>query len=506
VRRSAARALGRRRDASAVSSLRRALSDSDGSVRQEAWASLGRLAKSLGKDGEGLALQEGRRALEHAVRSGMLEEQIVARTTLAALGESEQRAAVRKLAESSDVQARELVAQHAKSDPELLRKLLGDRVFAVRFAAAQRLAEQGDRSALDVLREGLAKTGSEGLRSYLLLRRLGETVAAPQEPRVILSRGSVEDRIQLVRLAASLPEDAAAATLAQAARDRDLGVRRAVVETAEVLALGESRAAAREALSILASDGSRSLRARAAMLLSSLPVESAPDKETADGPEGGSHVGATKTDGGADAGTPEAQAAVDGGTASAHPADAAEPGEGEDQGRSGEALAEDGAAASAASDRKLKAAEGYLQSGEQAAARADYKRAIKLLSRAAGSCSRSQHSARSQGCARVIYEAAYRMGSIYGAQSRWADAATEYERARQLQSRGVLSAHSQDIARALGELKGKLGSVLVLSDHNGRCRKRVQWLPPGRHMVKIGKETRLVMVSVGQQTEVGQCP
>jgi hypothetical protein len=98
------------------------------------------------------------------------------------------------------------------------------------------------------------------------------------------------------------------------------------------------------------------------------------------------------------------------------------------------------------------------------------------------------------------------MGSIYAAQSRWADAATEYERARQLQGRGPLSAHSQEIARALLDLRSKLGSVLVRGDQKGHCRKRVQWLPPGRHMVKIGKQTQLVLVRAGQQTEVGQCP
>ena len=106
----------------------------------------------------------------------------------------------------------------------------------------------------------------------------------------------------------------------------------------------------------------------------------------------------------------------------------------------------------------------------------------------------------------TVYEATYRMAAILKSQSRWADAANEYDKARQLQGRAGISTYSDEIARALAELKTRLGSVQILTEHKGRCRKRTQWLPPGRHMVKLGKETRLVVVSVGQHSEVGQCP
>jgi len=501
VRRSVVRALGRRRDISAISSLRQALADPEVSVRQEAWASLGRLAKSLGKEGQSLALKEGRRALEQETRNRTEEEQVIARTTLLGVGDAEQRAAVRKLADSSDARTRELVGEYGKSDPELLRKLLNDRVFAVRFAAAQRLAEQGDKSSAAVLREGLGKTGIDGVRSYLLLRRLGELVAAPADPRVVLSRGSVDERIQLVRSLASLPDDLVRSTLLQAARDRELGVRRAVVDVAETLLAGDSREAARAALSLLASDSSRGLRARAAMLLSSLPPEfEAPQSARSASADAASTTSERSTD---DAGTTGRDEPTDGGT----PAPADVPDETNAPGSESETSSPADSAAQATNDRVLKAAESSLQAGQEAAERQDYKRAIKHLARAATSCSKSKGAkARSEGCSRVMYEAAYSMGRIYGAQGRFADAATEYERARALQSRTRQAAHGQDLARALSELKSKLGTVLVASEHKGRCRKRVQWLPPGRHMVKIGRETRLVTVSAGQQSEVGQCP
>ena len=148
-----------------------------------------------------------------------------------------------------------------------------------------------------------------------------------------------------------------------------------------------------------------------------------------------------------------------------------------------------------------------MQSGIQAAERSDLKRAVKLLSRAAGSCSRIRGAvSRGSACSRVVYEAAYRMAVILKSQNRLADAASEYDKARQLQGRAGQSTHSDEIARALADLKTKLGSVLIVTEHKGRCRKRLQWLPPGRHMVKLGKETRLVVVTAGQHSELGQCP
>ena len=142
------------------------LGDSDASVRQEAWGSPGRFRKNLTGDERRAIIADGQRSLSKAVESGNVEEQVIARSALATLGDSEQRTGLRKLAESSDTDTRRAVAEHSKDDQELLRRLLRDREFSVRFAAAQRLAEAGEPQAAAVLREGLARGGSDGLTSY----------------------------------------------------------------------------------------------------------------------------------------------------------------------------------------------------------------------------------------------------------------------------------------------------------------------------------------------------
>ncbi|HNN95007.1 MAG TPA: HEAT repeat domain-containing protein, partial [Pseudomonadota bacterium] len=198
VRRNAARALGRRRDTRGIASLQQALKDSDASVRQEAWGSLGRLAKNLTGDERRAIIADGQRSLSKAVENGTVEEQVIARSALATLGDSEQRAGLRKLAESGDANTRRAVAEHSKEDQELLRRLLRDREFSVRFAAAQRLAEAGEPQAAPVLREGLARGGSDGLTSYSLLRRLGQPATAPSDLGQRLAHGTQEERAQIV--------------------------------------------------------------------------------------------------------------------------------------------------------------------------------------------------------------------------------------------------------------------------------------------------------------------
>lgn len=495
VRRNAARALGRRRDPGAILALRQALKDTDASVRQEAWGSIGRLAKSLTGEERRSVISEGQRSLNIAVESGNVEEQVIARSTLAALGDSEQRAGIRKLAESSDSQTRAAVAGQAKEDPELLRRLLADREFAVRFAAAQRLAEQGDARAAGVLREGLDRGGSDGLLSYALLRRLGQPATAPSDLGQRLTRGTTEERMQIVRTASQLPAEAAQSTLLQAARDRDLSVRRAVLDVAEAMLSSDNQDAAEAALVLLGSDANRSIRARASMLLLSRPSK----PETGNG-SGANAVKRSKPSSGTNT-NPDAGAATANAPASPPPGDSA---------GSGPTAAEpDPVASDAATDeksaRKAKAAQALLESGSQAAARSDYKRAIKLLSRAASSCSRGRPGSGSA-CTRVVYEATFSIGEIYAQQGRLADAAAEYEKAKELQAKGGPSSHRDAISQALTSLKSKLGTVVILREQKGRCRKRVEWVPPGRHMLKVDGETRMVNVVAGQQTEVGQCP
>lgn len=493
VRRNVVRALGRRRDSGGLQSLRRALRDNDASVRQEAWSSLGRLAKNLTGDERRSVIAEGQQSLNQAVESGNVEEQVIARSTLATLGDSEQRAGIRKLAESADPRTRAAVAQQAKEDPELLRRLLADKEFMVRFAAARQLAAQGELRAVSVLREGLERGGSDALVSYALLRRLGQPATAPSDLAQRLATGTTEERLQIVRLASQLPLDTARSTLVQAARDRELAVRRAVLDVAEAMQSSDNREAAEAALVVLTGDSSRVIRARASMLLLGQTNRSAPATgNPASAPASRSDKPASAPP---DLGSPSTAGASPAATASSDPG--LKSGDGE--------AATNAPADDEKSARKAKAAEALLQSGGQAAARSDYKRAIKLLSRAASSCSRGRTPS-SGGCTRVVYEATFSIGEIYAQQGRLADAAAEYEKAKELQGKGGPSAHRDAINQALTSLKSKLGTVVIRREQKGRCRKRVEWVPPGRHMLKVDGETRMVNVVAGQQTEVGQCP
>ncbi len=499
VRRNAARALGRRRDSGAVATLRQALKDSDAGVRQEAWSSLGRLAKNLTGEERRSLIAEGQRSLGQAVDSGNVEEQVIARSTLAVLGDAEQRAGLRQLGDSSDPRTRRAVAEQSKEDPELLRRLLGDRDAGVRFAAAQRLAEQGDLQAVRTLREGLERGGSDGFVSYALLRRLGQTAAPPSDLEQRLARGTAEERVQIVRLASQLPLDAARSTLVQAARDRDLSVRRAVLDVAEAMLSGDSQDAAVAALTILGSDSSRSIRARASMLL----VSRSQKPGTAASAEASARPGSSASSGTASS-TPAASkpdASSGAAVAGASPPAAGSPGPSVETGGS-EAAEPAGDEKSA---RKAKAAAKLLESGTQAAASSDYKRAIKLLSRAASGCAKARSSGGGP-CARIVYEATFSIGEIYNKQGRLADAAAEFEKAKELQGKSGPSGHRDAINQALASLKSKLGTVVILREQKGRCRKRVEWVPPGRHLLKVDGQTHMVNVVAGQQTEVGQCP
>ncbi|MDW8284407.1 MAG: HEAT repeat domain-containing protein, partial [Myxococcales bacterium] len=278
VRLSAARALGRRHEQAALEALRGALDDEDDQVRQEALRSLRRIGQTLRQRGAGGLDQQVAPWVQTLQQQGTAREQVLATALLLELGDETQRDRLRAFRTTQDEQARRLLVEEAEGDVELLAGFLSDPAFQVRLAAAQRLAERGDRRALPVLREALEKEGEEALRAHALLARLGESSPEPMALRLPLSSLPEGQRLAVVSAARQLPLPVALDRLRQAARDPSVQVRLAVAEAAAGLPPGPNGPPGRPLLRLLAGDGDPLVRARAQMLLLSLSGSSLPEQ------------------------------------------------------------------------------------------------------------------------------------------------------------------------------------------------------------------------------------
>jgi serine/threonine-protein kinase len=223
VRRAAASSLGRTRAASAVNYLDEALKDKQGDVRMVALNSLGKIkhpsvAPVLSKH------------LAHASKP----ERVVAAGELARLGDKSHLQEVKDGLNASEPEIRKLAVEAAAADPTLGKDAatgaLKDSVFAVRFAAALHLANEGAKDGVAVLQEGIKQGGLQGMEALGALSRLGVKPEAQLDPEAVLSSGDAQQRADVVAAGAKLPPAQASAFFKKALDDSEARVRLAAVE------------------------------------------------------------------------------------------------------------------------------------------------------------------------------------------------------------------------------------------------------------------------------------
>jgi HEAT repeat protein/tRNA A-37 threonylcarbamoyl transferase component Bud32 len=288
VRRGAVVALSRRREDAAVEAVVTSLDDADPRVREEGLRGLSRLLQRGALPGD---RKGGRRdpalvrRLQALLDGGAPRERLWAGGLLLTLGDRSMRERLRRQADP----AARLVLVEAVEDPELLDLLLRDPSPEVRLAAALKLGRQGERRAVPVLREGLARGGVRGLAAYGLLRQLDEEAAPPEDLQALLRGGEAEARLSAVLALVYLPGPEAARLLLQTAvHDPRREVRLLAAQVAAGLMDEEGAPVGRQVLRQLMRDPDMAVYSRASLLLSLGPPEpevpSRPPPREATGP------------------------------------------------------------------------------------------------------------------------------------------------------------------------------------------------------------------------------
>ncbi len=492
VRLRAARAIGRRQSEAALEALCRSLSDSDSGVRLESLRSLSRVGQTMSKEGVGGILARLGDCFRLILASGSAQEQILARTTLLRLGDSSQRDALRPLQSSPDAAVRRFLIEHGASDPELLRHGLADAVFAVRFAASQRLAEAGDRAGLAVLNEALAQGGSAGVLAYGLLRQLGVAAPSPADLESLLKSDNVGQRLATVEAIGRMPVALAVPLLRVAARDPERLVRRLVAEVTADLKEGPSGHPGEAVLRLLAADRDLSVSTRAATLLLRLrrALETA---ATSAKPPKTAAAAAT-----AAAGSPDNAASS---ASPSPPAPAADAG------------APDAAAAAPPSDTPSSpsgsaeldpAVEQLSRDGLRALAAGDTGRALQLFERARTRCAKARDNRAV--CSPRITELSFQLARALESQGQLAEALTEYQKVAR--ATGAAKAKGEQRSRALEaviRLSPRLGRLIITQIVKGKCKEQEQLLPPGSQMVNIGGQLKAVKLRAGETVTLETC-
>lgn len=279
VRQSAAHALGRTRVRAAVAVLGDALDDNVGGVRVSALRSIGQVGTHLRQRGE-KAIDDAladklKTALLSRADKGDAGEQVVAAATLLRLGDSSRKDKLKGGLSSDDPEVRKLAVEESAADPETakvtLASVLKDPSFPVRFRAARELADQGSREGVPVLKEGLGRSGPDGLVAYGALKKLGEATSPPGGLGELLSSGTVADRVSVIEAVAQMPVGEALPLLRKGARDGAAAVRRKVVEVAgDLPAPAGGPAPGLPVLRMLLGDQDVAVRSRAGALVARL--------------------------------------------------------------------------------------------------------------------------------------------------------------------------------------------------------------------------------------------
>ena len=232
VRQTAARALGTKSARAALAALAGSLDDLDIEVRAAGMRAISRVVRSLrlqgDKDADRLVLNR----LKSLARDGSEQDRVVACGILLQLGDVAQQGKLRAALASRDSLTRKLAIDMSDADQGMFERALTDSDRAVRFAAARRLADQGSRLGVSVLREAVQGGDLDGLTAYGKLKKLGEQVDPPEGLAQLLQSTSLQARFDVLDAISELPEDRALALLYIASHDFASVVRRRAAEVA----------------------------------------------------------------------------------------------------------------------------------------------------------------------------------------------------------------------------------------------------------------------------------
>lgn len=551
VRASTARALGRRRDEGAVLALRTGLGDRESTVREASLRSLLQIEGAVPEQAPARrAMSEGVGSwVKELVGAGSETEQSLARSLLLRLGDRRQLTSLRELAQSGNVEVRRLLVQQLGQEIEFVAGMLRDAVFAVRFAAAQRLAQSGDRRAIPVLREALTQSNADGVQAVVLLRRLGETAALPEGLLPQLLTGPVAARLSLLDALDGLARDESAQVLLllkRLARDVDVQVRMRTAEVAGLLPSGPTGHPGLPILRLLTGDGDAAVRARAATLLAGvLRASSATGSEPqkTDPADGKPEAAATARPSGTGSSAPtdgprDATSAVP----SEVPANSDKLGVAQgtgfavveapalvqfqiDRGRWQSASkkpiplsAGSHELVSLAGSQTLQITDGgtltvtlaestiekLMSAGLEAHEKKDLRKAQKLFEKASSLCNRDRK--HPQPCAELSLESQFHLGQIHEAADRPADAVTAFQRVVQSSAGGKSGATRRGEAQAaLGRLLPSLGQVVIPKKEGSRCQEVTLYMLPGNHLIDVEGARQAVKVRAGETVRLGRC-
>lgn len=509
VRRRAARALGRSRQAGALAALGEAIDDQSPEVRFSVLRSLGDAGAGLkGQEEAGLSPELRSRlhkALSDRAESADPAEQVLASATLLRLGDTGQRERLRHGLTTTNSETLQLAIEQTAADPELQRRslppLLDHPDFAVRLQAATSLAAIGEHSGVRVLREALARGEAHAIRAYGLLTQLGEAVQLPEHWAAPLASAELTTRLAAVEAVLHLPLELALDLLTRASRDPDRVVRRRVVELLGELPLGNRLAFATGLLRRMQDDQDAVVRALATAILARLLPRGTGSRAAA---EPAAHAEPRSSDGGAPADlTAPAAAPVDAAADNPEPP----PAEAAPSPPTAPEPAREGAPAddSAAHTQALLIHKA-IDAGLAALKRNDLSRAQRLLEKINSACARSRKEA-AAACAESAWELSLALGRVYEAQQQWALAMREYDK---LKHEGgphpPTPAQRAEVSAAVKRLSPRLGRVIIPKFIHKRCQESAVWMAPGTHTVDLQGTTQQIRVRAQETVKVGQCP
>ncbi|HEX3764670.1 MAG TPA: HEAT repeat domain-containing protein, partial [Kofleriaceae bacterium] len=240
VRLAASRSAGKMKSADAAARVVAAVkTETDARVKEQQVKALGEIASPTAHD----TLAQ---IAEEAGRIGVL-----AAGSLIAVGDPSGKAKLDAAVvdKDSDLRLAAVEAASTANNPVVIPTLqvgILDRVFAIRFAAAEALAALHDKvSALPVLNEALGSKDADVFgRAVAALTRLGEKLRDKlQSPADLVDSPDPRQRLAAVSVVRALPPDEAVPLLRRLVADLDADVRHAAVDAVETVAANDKDAA-----------------------------------------------------------------------------------------------------------------------------------------------------------------------------------------------------------------------------------------------------------------------
>lgn len=538
VRKRAVAVLADRGGKEALSALSSGLADSDKEVRVAAAQAIGKVSSDLIRRGDAEAPKQAVDNVRKLLQSSDERERVAASGALLSMGDRSQAAMMRSGIQSADAVVRRQAVELSDSDDELLLKALEDTDSKVRFAAAKKLAQKGNKKALPVLREVAVSSELDAVSAYGLLSKLGEEAEPP--PSSVLLGSSVSERHAMLGTLTELPARAAKKLLPSLTTDPAAVVRRRAAEVAFSLYQRTKDASFLPSLRVLRNDSDVLVRSRASQLLSELvrqnpqvltekPVADKPaqDKQPQDRP--------TQDKSPQDK-SPQDKPPQDAGTAQPEEPQAGQTGTGLVQlvGDEGLRFQLDKGAPQLVSDKPISLPVGKhrvtsVGGGQDVQVSAGQTVTVKLLGTLteqlvhdASDAIRQKDLARAQTLIDKARRVGMRMGArpqllsdlvflqarIYDARGQWREAMNEYGKYLSLPVSQQRAETAQAVRAAVAKLAPRMGRIQIFTIKDGKCKLTEEYfLPPGEHLISLGGgKSKVMSIYAGVTTPVRQCP